>query len=262
MGLDPYTIVFQLLNFFVLAWLLNRFLFRPALQRVRDHDEDMHERLQALADERRALAARREELEKQLEDHHALREETVAKAQMAAEAERREILEQARREVDELLEEGRREAQREQRQVMLEFRNELVNTVLDVAGNLVRTIALPEVQDALLRQLTDRIWTMGRENIDRVEALRRSLSGQVPVARVRSAAALSNEQQDNLAQVIAALADRPLNVQFETDPSLIAGLLVQVGDLVLDHTVADQLSELGRRFVNSNDLYMEGVVGQ
>jgi len=57
------------------------------------------------------------------------------------------------------------------------------------------------------------------------------------VAEVRSAVLLDTAEQERLAAALAALVDRPVEVRVVIDPSVVGGILVSVGDLVIDGTV-------------------------
>lgn len=64
------------------------------------------------------------------------------------------------------------------------------------------------------------------------------------VATVTSAGPLSHAQLARLHEGLAATYGRPLTINLVVDPSIIGGLRVQVGNDVIDGTVARKLSEL------------------
>jgi F-type H+-transporting ATPase subunit delta len=59
-----------------------------------------------------------------------------------------------------------------------------------------------------------------------------------------SAFDLGNEQQDKLAQALNAMLSREINITSTTDVSLIGGVIVHAGDLVIDGSVKGKLSKL------------------
>jgi F-type H+-transporting ATPase subunit delta len=67
------------------------------------------------------------------------------------------------------------------------------------------------------------------------------------VAVVRTAAQLSGEQRQRLAAALAAVYGHPVHLNVVLDPGVIGGLSVQVGDEVVDGTVASRLETLRRR---------------
>ncbi|WP_433786985.1 F0F1 ATP synthase subunit delta [Actinomycetospora sp. CA-101289] len=83
----------------------------------------------------------------------------------------------------------------------------------------------------------------GLERLAELAAERRERS----VATVRSATALSSEQQDRLSGALARIYRRDITLHLDVDPTLVGGLVIQVGDEVIDGSVAGRLDELGRR---------------
>lgn len=66
-------------------------------------------------------------------------------------------------------------------------------------------------------------------------------------AVVTSAAPLTQAQQDRLADILARLYDGPVQLQLDLDPTLVGGLRVEVGDDVIDSSVANRLADARRR---------------
>lgn len=62
------------------------------------------------------------------------------------------------------------------------------------------------------------------------------------VAHVTAAAALTEEQESRLAEVLSAIFNRPVSIQLEVDPELLGGLVIRVGDEVIDGSVAARLA--------------------
>ena len=83
----------------------------------------------------------------------------------------------------------------------------------------------------------------GLERLAELAAERRERS----VATVRSAITLSDQQQRRLADALTRIYRRDITLHLEVDPGLVGGLVIQVGDEVIDGSVAGRLDELGRR---------------
>ena len=68
------------------------------------------------------------------------------------------------------------------------------------------------------------------------------------VAVVKSPIALSDQQEQRLTASLARIYGREIAVSVDVDPSLLGGLRVQVGDDVIDGSVAGRLDDIQRRF--------------
>ncbi len=244
LNLDWATIAFQIANFLGLTAILYYLLFRPMMTRVRERRAEKQELMARARDERQEAERLRNELEERLSEAEAEADEIVAEGQKRAEAERQRMLEEAEEEIERMLAAAREDVQQMRQQAVAEFHDELIDAVMDVSAEVIGQAAPPEVHDKLVQQLADRIWEMGREEMERVQAFRRSLGERTPTAHVTTARALSSEQQGELARTFTALADRNVDIQMETDDDLAAGMRVRIADIVVDNSIAGRLEEL------------------
>ena len=75
------------------------------------------------------------------------------------------------------------------------------------------------------------------------ETLKANQEQSIDVSIV-SAFDLGNEQQDKLAQALNAMLSREINITSTTDASLLGGVIVHAGDLVIDGSVKGKLGKL------------------
>lgn len=64
------------------------------------------------------------------------------------------------------------------------------------------------------------------------------------VAEVRSAVDLTDEQRDRLAVALRQATGHEVDVRVTVDPTVVGGLVVRVGDQVIDGTVRHRLAQL------------------
>jgi F-type H+-transporting ATPase subunit delta len=67
------------------------------------------------------------------------------------------------------------------------------------------------------------------------------------VAVVRSAVALSEQQQSRLGAALSRAYGRDIHLNIEVAPEIVGGLSIQVGDEVIDGTIAGRIAEAQRR---------------
>jgi F-type H+-transporting ATPase subunit delta len=67
------------------------------------------------------------------------------------------------------------------------------------------------------------------------------------VATVRVARPLSDEQEKRLTTALARQYGRPVHANVVVDPEVVGGIRVEIGDDVIDGTIASRLDEAGRK---------------
>ncbi|HEX3782450.1 MAG TPA: F0F1 ATP synthase subunit delta [Pseudonocardiaceae bacterium] len=70
------------------------------------------------------------------------------------------------------------------------------------------------------------------------------------VAHVLSAGPLTGEQEQRLARILAEVFGREISVQVELDPELLGGLVIRVGDEVIDGSIAARLNKAREELPN------------
>jgi F-type H+-transporting ATPase subunit delta len=70
------------------------------------------------------------------------------------------------------------------------------------------------------------------------------------VARVVSAIDLTDQQQGNLAERLSELYGRRIEVRYAVDPAIRGGLVVRVGDEIIDGTVVSRLTQIRTAFAH------------
>ncbi|MEV6771599.1 F0F1 ATP synthase subunit delta [Nocardia sp. NPDC051030] len=114
-------------------------------------------------------------------------------------------------------------------------KRELVQRLL--AGK-VEDITLELAQQAVARSKGD----VG-EAFDQLSDLAASLREQI-VAHVRAATALTPQQREQLAASLQRIYDKPVTVHVQEDPTLLAGVVVRVGDDLIDGSAVGRLQRL------------------
>jgi F-type H+-transporting ATPase subunit b len=244
LSLDWATIAFQVVNFLVLAAVMYRFVFRPVMGRIQERRAEKAELMEQIREDRQEAERLRQELGERLADAEEQADQIVTEGQKRAEAERQQMLAEVEAEIEHMLADARQDVQQIRQQAVDEFHDELIDTILDVSARVIGQAAPNEVHDRLMKQLTDRIWAMGRQEMERVRAFRRSLGERTPTAYVTTAKSLSSQQQGELARTFSALADRSVDIQMEIDPSLGAGMRVRLADILVDNSIAGRLEQL------------------
>jgi len=75
------------------------------------------------------------------------------------------------------------------------------------------------------------------------------------VAKVQAASAVDDAHQHDLGEALALLTGNPVDLQVTVEPSLLGGVVVQVGDLLVDSSTRHRLDELKEHLLASEEAY-------
>ncbi len=244
LDLDLATIIFEIVNFLLLSVLLYYFLLRPVLRRVQERADEKERLMQELAQEREAAAALKNEREMQLSQVQTEAAEIINQAEETAQQQGAALRQEAYDEAERVLVQAQLEMAHWRERAVAEFHDDLLNTILAVSAKLMAQAAPPALHDTLVQQLSERILQMGREEMQRVETIRRSLRDREPTVYVTTARPLTTTQQGQLVRTFTALVDRNVSLELKTDADLAAGLHIRLGDLVVENSITGQLADL------------------
>lgn len=151
-GVDVFKLAFQVANFLILLWLLNRFLFKPVMgmidtrrerieQGLKDAEQARHDREQADVERQAALTDARREAN-----------EIVNRAQKAAQEVRDADIRATREELERLRERAASDIEAEKQRALADLRAEVADLALEAAGKVVRETMTGERQRRLVEE--------------------------------------------------------------------------------------------------------------
>ena len=151
-GVDVWKLGFQIVNFLILLFLLNRFLFKPVLRRIDERQSTLSKGLEDAAAAARDRELARAEREAALAEARQESEALVQRAAKTAEATSAEILAAAKVSAEQLTARARDEIAAEKERALAEIRGEVANLALDAAGKLVGSEMDSPTQRRLVEQ--------------------------------------------------------------------------------------------------------------
>ncbi|MEU0050768.1 F0F1 ATP synthase subunit delta [Streptomyces sp. NPDC006184] len=126
------------------------------------------------------------------------------------------------------------------------------------AGAPAKTELLHQLLGGRAKPVTERLVTRlataprgrsleaGLESLSRLAAERRNRM----VAVVTSAVPLSDGQKERLGAALTKLYGRRMHLNLDVDPEVVGGVRVQVGDEIINGSIADRLDEAARRMAS------------
>ena len=137
-GVDVFKLAFQIINFLLLLYLLNRFLFKRVFALLDERGQKISKGLEDAEAAARDRELARAEREAAVAEARKEANEMIARANKIAEDTRNEILADARTEAERVSERAREEIIAEKERAMAEIRGQVAELALEAAGKLVR----------------------------------------------------------------------------------------------------------------------------
>jgi F-type H+-transporting ATPase subunit delta len=147
---------------------------------------------------------------------------------------------------DELFRFGRITSSNTELRAALTDRSAIVAAKEQLLSTLLSTRARAETTRLVTRLVTrprGRSLEAGLESLSKLAAERRDRM----VAVVTSAVPLSDQQKQRLGASLAKLYGREMHLNLDVDPAVLGGIRVQVGDEVINGSIADRIDDASRR---------------
>ena len=138
-GVDWGALFFQIVNFLLLLYLLNRFLFKRVFALLEQRQTTISKGLEDAETAARDRELARAEREAAVAEARKEASEMIARANKIAEDTRNEILTEARSEAEKVTQRAREEINAEKEKAMSELRSQVADLALEAAAKLVRS---------------------------------------------------------------------------------------------------------------------------
>lgn len=138
-GVDVFKLAFQIVNFLLILYLLNRFLFKRVLALLDERQAKIAKGLEDTEAAARDRELARGEREAALDEARKEAGAMIARATKIAEDSRTEIVAAARAEAEKVMARATEEITAEKERAIAELRSQVADLALDAAGKLIRT---------------------------------------------------------------------------------------------------------------------------
>ena len=231
LGINLGYLIIQILGIIIILLLMKGLAYEPILNTLEERKERI---AKGLEDARQAAIARDNadaDAKEILDQARAEAARIRQQATQQAEETRRGIVQQAEAEAKDILAEAREEAQEERNRVMADLRSQVAAIAQAMAAKLVEGSLDARQQRKLISDF-----------IAGPPAGVEQLSGERAV--VTSALRLTEEEREEIRSILNVET-----VEFRENPDILGGLIIRVGDQVIDDSVAYQMGEMREALV-------------
>ncbi|MBN1316210.1 MAG: F0F1 ATP synthase subunit B [Anaerolineales bacterium] len=242
LGLNPIYFLSQVLTFSILAFLMVKLLYNPILKML---DERKERIARGLEDARQAAEARakaNEEAAFVLDKARKSAQQIIADANTSAEQVRANIKTKAEDEAKKILAQAEEDARIKRDQILSEMRSQIGALAISAAQRILGDVLDENRQQALVKGFFSGVQAGQVTVLESVD-----LTGKK--AAVTSALPLDAEELKVYRTALEKQLGAGAEIDFRTDPSILGGVIIQVGDQVVDDSVAGKLGALKDQLV-------------
>jgi F-type H+-transporting ATPase subunit b len=241
MKFDIWTLLFQIINFFVLLFILKRLLYKPVKEIIEKRKEMIEKKMEkAHETELEALELRRqtEEELKKLAEHKV---QALEKIREEAEDEKKRLIAEAEKDVAAVIEKEKALFDLEKKKLDAELKDRAVDTVSVFASNLLRDLSDEDIHGSIMKRLL--------HGLDKIAADVTALKGEGNKMTIDLATAYPIEEGEleNIRSALESSVSRKVSIITTVDRDLIAGIKLRLQDIVYDFSLAGQIEALKTR---------------
>lgn len=248
MQIDIFTLLAEIVNFLILIWLLQRFLYKPVVNIMREREEKITHRLQEAERKRQEAQDEAQKYRQLQEELDSQRDERLREAREEANTRRESLIKQAREEVDEMRHSWQLAVQQEKDSFLHDFEARIGQSAVEVARRALDEMADARLESQVVGVFARRLRNAAEEDRERLANALRDKSVQV-----ESAFELSSTDRDAIEQALRSLHDDDLTPDYRVRPEMLCGIRLTTGEYRVSWSFEDYTASLRREFAEVID---------
>lgn len=250
MEINWFTVVAQVINFFILVWLLKRFLYKPVLNAIEERESKIATQLKEAEAKKKQAEKEQEDFQQKNLSFDQEKKSLMAEAVAAAKEERQKLFDNARAAAETLAEKLATTAKEQQYNEHKARQQKIQQEVFAIARKTLADLAAVGLEEQLAQAFIKRLKALKKPELKALEAAFTGASGPL---MVRSALALPEQQQQALKQAIDEVLAADVSLIFELRPKLIGGVELSTHEYKLAWSIAEYLKGFEEAATPSND---------
>ena len=237
------TILLQMANFFILAFILYRFLFTPLKNVLKKREVETTRAM----DEARIAKQEAEDMRQQyVEKSDNIDAEIAARkneARIVIERTRQQMLEEVQSRVERIEAQAQEKLAQLRAEAIQQHQKELGSLASNFARGILSDVMTPTLQEIYQEEFLNHL-----REIDLSAYVDTDMPGDVSFVRAIMANQTTPDYQTRLASILKEDLSQEVNLTYEIDPSLIAGGILRFEDELIDGSLQGQIDHLQKQY--------------
>jgi F-type H+-transporting ATPase subunit b len=241
MKINWFTVIAQIINFFVLVWLLRRFLYKPVLKAIDERENKIASELKdAKAKETEAKKEQAEFLEKN-EKFDQQKKKLMDNVIAETNEEREKLLEEARNEAAVLRSKLEKSLDAMQENLEHDIAQKTQEEVFAITRKTLKDLASMSLEEQSVNIFVNRLKELKNEEKKKLTDAFKSGSDSI---LVQTAFDLPSKQQTEIKNTVNEILGTKTQFQFKTVPKLISGIELTSNGYKLAWSISEYLSSI------------------
>ena len=242
MELNWSTFILEIINFLILVWLLKHFFYKPVMDIITRRKQTIQDSL----DKADAVRVESESLKSQYENRLEDWEKEKAKARVdlhrEIEAERKQAMDNLAQSIQQEKEKSKVLIQRQQDNAAQKNKMLAIEQSLAFSTHLLSRLANQNLESAIIRLVLEDLENLSSGQ--RAE-LQKACTGTKEPVHISSAYVIDEVTRVAIKDALSKILKQSVEAEFKQDPSLLAGLLIDIGSWNLQASLQEELKYFG-----------------
>lgn len=244
MQIDWITVVAQIVNFLILAWLLQRFLYGPITRAMDRREQRVAQRLRDADDKREEAENEAHAYREKQAEFEQCRENLLIEARGAAQQEREALQKAARTEVEKKKAEWLKQMETQRAEFLRDVRERSTEQFYELARRALGDLADVRLEEQIAAVFVDKLAALDKETKRKIA---RECSRFENRATVHSRFDLSPSEKSHITKAIHDQISDQAEITYEKRAEVACGLVLKAGGQTVSWNLDSYLSELERR---------------
>jgi F-type H+-transporting ATPase subunit b len=219
--IDWFTVAAQIVNFLILIFLMKKFLYGPIIRAMDKREETIAARLNEAGQQRDEAEKEILLYNKKNEEFESHRAEMMEKARVSAEERKKELIAEARKEVEDIKERWREAVGQEKESFLRGLRERMVDEIYTIARRVCADLAGVSLEDHMAEMFMKKIKALDQKSRDEIINKLKDAGGKITVA---TSFTLSEQQEQFITEAVQGITGPDAKPVFILSKDIICGI--------------------------------------
>ncbi len=237
------TILLQMANFFILVFILYRFLFNPLQKTMKKRAEKITSAMDDAAKAKKEAEAARQEYEEKTNNIDAEIAARKNEARIVIEQTRQQMLNEVQAEADRIKHQTEETLASLRAEAIQQHKGEIANLVAQFASQMMTDLMNPQLLKLYQEEFLNKV-----QSIDLSKFVENAQPNEELYIKTIMAEEPDKSFRDRLLAYLKDQIDHPFNLTFEVDEKLIAGGILRFENELIDGSLSGQINKLKKQY--------------